>query len=124
MFQIITVKTPTVYAPDAPRRVMPRPKMSMAQDAAICNARLVGGRQPSNATKSNTARMQASRERDAKFTRIIARLLSNEGEMSRKEIVTATGLSDDVAKVILRQMREAGLVDCRGIGNQRKWVKV
>ena len=67
--------------------------------------------------------MKAAKERDAKFTRIILRLLSNESEMSRKEIVTATGLSDDVAKVILRQMREAGMVDCTGIGNQRKWMK-
>jgi predicted transcriptional regulator len=68
--------------------------------------------------------MQAARDRDAKFARIILRLLSNEGEMSRKQIVTATGLSDDVAKVILRQLREAVMIDCRGIGNQRKWVKV
>lgn len=123
MYQIITVKTPTVYAKDAPRKELVPPQMSFAEDAARCNAKMIGGRQQSNAATPNMARMNAARDRDAKFSRIISRLLSNEGEMSRKQITTATGLTDDVAKVILRQMREAGMVDCTGIGNQRKWVK-
>jgi hypothetical protein len=41
--------------------------------------------------------------------------------MSRAEIVRATGLSDDVSRRILRQMREAKLLTVGGKANAAKW---
>jgi hypothetical protein len=126
MYQIITVRTPPVHAADAPRRTPPRPQMSMAEDAARCNAkfrsRTFNGCPANPATQNagNAARMEATKKRDAKASRIIQKLLAH-GPMSRAEIVRATGLSDDVSRRILRQMREAKLLTVGGKANAAKW---
>lgn len=125
IFHYRTVVTPVVMPPK-PFKALPRPAMSLAEDAARCNARM--RRSISNSSsqtgfgqKGNAVRMQAARERDDAMIKVILALLQT-GPMSRNEIVTATHLSDDVAKRVLHRMRDEGLVKSKG-HHRFKWER-
>jgi hypothetical protein len=41
IYAIRTISTPSIIAKDAPPRPLPKPKLSMAEDARLCNRRLL-----------------------------------------------------------------------------------
>jgi hypothetical protein len=116
-YQARTVHLPRVYAKDAPRATITRPKLSMAEDARRCNARFAikwGAHNGGGGNTHNQNMAEARTKRDATLGPIILAILSK-GPASKATIaadLSSAGhtTSDTVAGRVLRTLREEGRV--------------
>jgi biotin operon repressor len=115
LYLIRTVSTPPVYAKDAPI-TQPRPRMSMAEDAKRCNARLnklfQSGHRPeqSQTEDPNAARVARAKERDRAVAPKVVALLHKRGAMSGQKLADELDVSFDIIRRVVTKMLADGLI--------------
>jgi hypothetical protein len=116
LYAIRTVTTPPVRAHNAPKALLPKPKLSMAEDAKICNRRaaLVNGQaQCVGQNEYNAFQSEQSRARYEGAQAKIYAALADHKTMTRSQIVTATGLSMPTIRRALEIMQWEAKVEFR-----------
>lgn len=109
-----TIIPAKVKAPDAPRAV-PKPKMSMAEDAAICNAKmrrrfeLHGGDARDARHEPNHERIRRANERDAALISQILAFVDQNGPQTYQSLASACGVSLDIIRRAFSSMHRAGI---------------
>lgn len=123
-----TITAPRVMPPK-PEIQTAAPKLSMAEDAARCNARLrrTGGATAEATTKggdANAVRIATAKARDERVAWEVHALLRSQGPMSRAEMARASGMTMDVARRVLIHMQERGMINRMGTTHMAKWEAV
>lgn len=118
LYSLRTVSTPRVMPPKI--ATIPRPIMSMEEDAKLCNRRQNGGHHLGQSVQSNINRINAARERYERIAHIVLDTLRRQ-PMSRAEIVQEFGLSKDVFRRVIQHMLARDMIVSTGNGAKLKW---
>jgi predicted transcriptional regulator len=128
IYAIRTISTPSIIAKDAPPRPLPKPKLSMVDDAKLCNRRLLkisGQERPQyGGREAKQNRSAAALERDKAMAIEVLAMLRSKGPMNRTEIMRNASLSDDVSRRVVRYMRDQGMITVTGRGGLARWMVV
>jgi hypothetical protein len=134
LYAIRTVSTPAVIARDIPI-AQPRPRMSMAADAAQCNARLrrkwgqtgneAGVRAESQVCADTPlTRSKALQSRNARLAPRIAALIKHGGPMTIRGVSVALGIPEAHALEAMHHMRQYGMITSPPRGSKMGWSVV